>query len=211
MGCKMGQLIYGVGVNDADYVTGKWETVGYVNGKQKQKLTWYCPFYRTWTSMLARGYSARVKTKYPTYKGVYSCDEWHLFSTFKAWMEDQDWEGKQLDKDILFVGNKIYSPETCVFVSGVVNSFMTEHGAGRGQYMIGVCWHKPTSKFMAQCRNPFTMKNEYLGLFNSESSAHKAWLERKLEHAYALAAIQTDERIAKALVETYKEYENELP
>jgi len=36
-------------------------------------------------------------------------------------MERQDWEGKHLDKDILIPGNKIYSPDRCIFVSSLIN------------------------------------------------------------------------------------------
>ena len=128
----MGKLVYGVGVNDADYVVSINETVGYVDGKRKEKLVWICPFYRTWKGMLGRGYSEKLKLKYPSYKDVTVCEEWHLFSTFRAWMDQQDWEGLQLDKDLLVKGNKIYSPETCLFVSGQVNNFVLERGASRG-------------------------------------------------------------------------------
>ena len=34
------RLVYGVGINDADYVVTRWKTLGYVDGKQKQKLVW---------------------------------------------------------------------------------------------------------------------------------------------------------------------------
>ena len=42
---KPKKLIYGVGTNDADYVVRRLETIGYVDGKQKQKLIWFCPYY----------------------------------------------------------------------------------------------------------------------------------------------------------------------
>lgn len=32
------RLVFGVGINDADYVVQKFETIGYVNGKRKRKL-----------------------------------------------------------------------------------------------------------------------------------------------------------------------------
>ena len=51
---KPRKLVRGVGVNDSDYATQKWETIGYVNGRQKRKLIWMCPFYRTWKSMIDR-------------------------------------------------------------------------------------------------------------------------------------------------------------
>lgn len=77
-------LIAGIGVND--------ET-GTVRD---------CMFYRTWRGMIKRGYSDVFKDKNKSYKDVTVCKEWHLFSNFKKWMEQQDWEGKELDKDILY-------------------------------------------------------------------------------------------------------------
>ena len=123
-------------------------------------------------------------------------------------MEKQDWECKQLDKDLLFSGNKAYSEEPCVFVSGAVNSFTTDCGASRGEWLIGVYWNKGAGKFMSQCRNPLTKKQEYLGLFDCELEAHQEWLKRKLELAHLLAAEQTDERVAKALIALYTNYSN---
>ena len=203
---KAKKLVYGVGINDADYVVQKKETIGYVNGKIKQKLVWVCPYYRVWKSILARCYSTKFQERQPTYIGCTVSEEWKYLSVFKAWMEKQDFEGKQLDKDILFEGNKVYSTETCVFVSRALNSFTTDRGNGRGKWLIGVCWHKGASKFMSQCRNPFTKKNEHLGLFTCELEAHQAWLTRKLELAHLLAAEQTDDRVAKALIARYTNY-----
>ena len=123
-------------------------------------------------------------------------------------MVAQDWEGKQLDKDLLVEGNKVYSEETCVFVTNMVNSFTTDSGAARGEWLIGVCWNKGAGKFMSQCNNPFTKKSEYLGLYTCEQEAHQTWLKRKLELAHLLAAEQTDERVAKALIVRYTDYSN---
>ena len=75
--------------------------------------------------MLGRAYSNKYKQIQPTYEGVTVCEEWHFFMRFRAWMM-QDCEGKHLDKDILFEGNKVYSPDTCVFVDGVVNTFLND-------------------------------------------------------------------------------------
>jgi len=200
---KPKKLVCGVGNNDADYAVAKFEPISYVNGKRKQKRVWICAYYEAWKAMLNRCYSAKLHERQPTYAGCTVSAEWLTFTNFKAWMETQDWQGKQLDKDLLFEGNKIYSPEACVFVTKMVNSFTTDRGADRGKWLIGASWNKEKEKFEAQCRNPFTKKNEYLGLFACEQEAHRAWLKRKLELAHELAAIQSDQRVAKALIDRY--------
>lgn len=206
---KSKKLVYGVAINDADYVVEKRETIVCINGKRRQKTVWKCPYYRAWMDMLTRCYYAKYQERYPTYAGCSVSDEWLTFSVFKNWMEKQDWEGKHLDKDLLFEENKLYSSDTCVFVTPMVNTFTGDSGAARGEWKIGVSWHKGTSKFRTDCRNPFTKKGEYLGLFTSEQEAHQAWLTRKLELAHELAVIQTDHRVAKALIDRYSKPYND--
>lgn len=203
---KLKKLVYGVGINDADYVVQVKETIGYVNGKRKQKQVWVCPYYRVWRDMLKRCYSTKLQERNPTYKGCSVSEEWLTFSNFRKWMEAQDWKGKQLDKDLLFEGNKEYSAESCVFVTSMVNTFTIDCGAARGESPIGVSWHKGVEKFLSRCRNPFTKKREQLGYFTCQQEAHRAWLKRKLELAHSLAEEQTDERVSKALIERYTNY-----
>lgn len=123
-------------------------------------------------------------------------------------MVEQDWEGLQLDKDLLVNGSKVYSRETCVFVSNQVNIFLTERGNDRGEWPIGVNWDNGVKKFIARCNNPFTGKRDHLGYFLCCKEAHAAWLAKKLEHAHALAGIQKDTRVAIALIERYENYED---
>ena len=198
--------MYGVGINDAEYVVVKRETIGYVDGKQKQKQVWICPYYRVWRNMLKRCYFVKFQERKPTYKGCSVSEEWKRFSNFRKWMEKQDWGGKELDKDLLVRGNKVYSEETCVFVSSTVNNFTTDRSNDRGEWLIGVYWVKVSGKFKSSCRNPLTNKLEYLGYFTFELEAHQAWLTRKLELAKELAAIQTDSRVADALINRYANY-----
>ena len=191
---KKSKLVFGVGTNDADYFVCKHEN---------RKQVWMCPYYRTWTSMLGRAYNDKLKKRYPTYEGATVCEEWHSFMCFRAWMETQNWEGKQLDKDLLVRGNKVYSPTTCVFVDKVVNTFLNDSAAARGEWPIGASWCERGNKFRGMCRNPFTKKYEYLGSFTCPQQAHLAWKKRKHELACQLADIQTDQRVAEALRTRY--------
>ena len=195
--------VYGVGINNANYSVQHFKRV-FIDGSLKIQQTWLCPFYRTWKGMLERCYSKREQARHPTYTGCSVCEEWLTFSNFKAWMETQDWEGKQLDKDILIFDNKTYSPEACAFVTSATNKFLTDRAAERGKYPIGVNFDKSCNKFRAQCNNPFTKDRGYLGLFDTAEEAHYAWKKKKNELAIQLASIQTDERVATALVNRYK-------
>ena len=187
------KLVYGFGVNDADYAVKS----GPANAQS------CCPFYASWSGMIERCHSKKWLIKNPTYEGCSVCNEWLTFSKFRSWMEKQDWQGKHLDKDILFEGNKIYSPETCVFISPLTNTFANDYKNGRGKYLIGTDKHAQCNKFRSRCSNPFTGENEYLGLFLFERDAHMAWKRRKLQHAKLIAAMQTDKRVAEALIRKY--------
>ena len=197
--------IHGVGINDLDYTVIVTETVGYVDGKQKQKVIWKCPYYTKWIMMLSRCYSKTLHKALPRYENCAVCDEWLLLSNFKAWMEKQDWEGKHLDKDLIVRGNRMYSPETCCFIPEKLNIFMVECNASRGDFPIGVSWRSDRGKFRARCNNPFTRKEEHLGYFSDLVDAHNAWLSRKLELCEGFYGIVEDEIVSK-LIDRYKEY-----
>lgn len=191
------KLVFGVGINDSEL-----QVSNTVKLNNKRVVVWQCEFYSKWLYMLQRCYSEKFKKTRPSYEGCIVCDEWHKFSSFKAWMQQQDWSGKQLDKDILVMGNKVYSPVTCVFVSSLVNSFFGSKNNANG-YLDGVSLLKRNQQFRSQVQNPFTGKNESLGNFASEIEAHIAWKKRKHELACQLADLQTDERVANALRARY--------
>ena len=79
------------------------------------------PAYNRWHSMLDRCYN-KNHPRYKTYgeKGIRVCDEWHLFSNYMKWFDENNIDGYEVDKD--FCGLKLYSPETCRFVSKSDNS-----------------------------------------------------------------------------------------
>lgn len=109
-------MIYGIGINDADYSVTAYE---------ETKQVWVCPFYACWKSMMYRCYH-----KSGSYYGkVKVCKEWHRFSVFKSWMQSKDWIGRQLDKDIFGSGLE-YNPESCAFVSQQLNTFIAKMKVG---------------------------------------------------------------------------------
>ncbi|SDN48200.1 hypothetical protein SAMN05444505_108204 [Pseudomonas syringae] len=192
------RLVRGVGHNDASY-----PVYGYSNANGRQKRLWICPFYAAWKDMLERCYSEKFLNRYPTYRGCSVESSWLSLSVFSEWMSRQDHVGKHLDKDILSPGNKIYSAETCAFISPQLNNFLTNTSSIREGLPTGVS--KTTiGRFSARCRNPFTGHDAHIGMFDNPESAHDAWRERKHFHACAYAELQSDHRVAQALRQRYQ-------
>lgn len=159
------RLVHGVGLNDLkDSYPIKFSD---------------CQFYKTWKKMLGRCYDPNYLKLRGTYSECSVCYDWLVFSNFKSWMEQQEWEGKALDKDIIGSG-KLYSPATCIFVSREVNNFLTDSKKSRGEYPVGVSWSKYHKRFRAYCSNGFG-KNIFLGFFDDPDTAHKAYLNKKYE------------------------------
>ena len=150
--------------------------------------------------MLTRAYCPKLLKRFPAYKGTTVCEEWLIFTNFKRWMEGKEWDGKDLDKDILD-DSKIYSPQTCNFVSRMINTFITPSGKVSNT-MIGTYLHK-SGKFQSNVGNPFSGKMEYLGLFERELDAHLAWKVRKHELSFKIAETQSNSLITKALTTRY--------
>ena len=202
-GKKMNKLVFGVGVNDLGYRTQVYEWVTKDGGKRIQKTVFICKYYTVWKSMLRRCYSKKYLESKPSYNGTSVCSEWLYATAFKKWMEQQDWHGKSLDKDIIVPGSKLYSPETCAFVLTATNLFVIASDASRGSYPIGVSLYKRTGRYHASCENPFTGKHEHLGYFSTPEEAHEGWRKRKHELAQLVAATESDTRVVEALKKRY--------
>lgn len=78
--------------------------------------------YNTWSNMLRRCYCPKALRIRPTYKDCTVCVEWHNFQNFAEWYEINHMNGMAIDKDIKIDGNRVYSPDTCIFVSASDNS-----------------------------------------------------------------------------------------
>ena len=181
-------MIYGIGINDANYAVRP--------GKRGQGKT--CPYYRRWEAMLRRCYFKPNLKRQPTYEEATVCESWLTFSNFKSWMETQNWEGLNLDKDLLDWQNKHYSPETCLFISDDINNLLCLARNHRGQYPLGVCFHKASGKFVAQI--VMFGRKHYLGLFSDFIEAHLEYKNKKLEYIKILADQEPDPKIKGALL-----------
>jgi len=164
-------LVYGVGLNDSDYNTIT---------KRNNKIIWRCQFYAKWEGMLKRCYSSRYHKTRPTYIGCSVCPEWRYFSKFRLWMENQKWEGLELDKDLLVKGNKIYGPNTCCFIPQAINSIFG-HGCKKKSNL-----HLPegvgsTYNGKYRVRVTITPNKEYSKTFSSFKEACICALEKKIE------------------------------
>ena len=184
---KRRRPVFGVGINDAEYMIRQK-----INGVRTA-----CPYYQVWCHMLERCFSAKLHERSKTYKNCTIQKEWLIFSNFRAWMKPLDWKGKQLDKDILIIGNKHYGPETCVFVSQAINLLLTDHKAARGKYPIGVdlC----NGKLRARCC--VNGKEKHLGVFPIDNvhEAAECYRRVKYQEVVRAAVIQSDIRVRRGL------------
>lgn len=106
---------------------------------EKGKSTKY---HVIWKDMLRRAYDPKFIEKYPTYTGCEVYSPWHNFQVFGEWLDENYYKIENevmcLDKDILCKGNKIYSPETCIFVPNRINVLFVKSDGSRGDLPIGV-------------------------------------------------------------------------
>lgn len=74
-------------------------------------------------------------------------------------------EQLDLDKDILFKGNTVYSPETCCFVLHIINTVFINGKSARGDLPMGVSYGREKKKYRACAA--FMGQSIKLGRFNS--------------------------------------------
>lgn len=194
------KLVHSVGINDADYPVAKTDTA---DGKTKQ--VWMCPYYNRWKSMLERCYSNSYQNKFPSYVGCVVCEEWLTFSNFKSWMEKQDWQGKQLDKDLLGDG-KIYSPDVCCFISDDLNKFLTFRKSSNKGLPSGVS--KIGNSFKVQISNPILKKISYFGCYKTTQDALDVWVKQKMAIAENIQELSDNNSLLCAVKQKIREVNN---
>ena len=130
------------------------------------------PEYGAWYLMLQRCYDPVFHSRQPTYIGVTVCPEWLNFQNFAYWYCNQpqyNWNF-ELDKDVLYPGNRIYSPMTsCLIPKEINNAFHQFQG------------YTPChGKFMAR------INDNYLGIYDTPEEALNIYLVAKQSYLYEL-------------------------
>ncbi len=180
-------LLHGVGINDSEYIVRPQSGSGSNT----------CPFYSKWSDMIKRCYSSLYQESKPTYVGCSVSDEWLTFSKFKSWMINQDWQGMDLDKDIIKPGNKIYSPDNCCFVSRQLNNLLNNHKSKRGDYPQGVSLDKRRGLFQSYMN--VNGKKKHLGYYSTPDEASDVYIEFKSILIINEANKQIDYRVKNGL------------
>ena len=162
--------------------------------------------YRHWAHMLERC----VSDKYSWYNGVSVCDKWSSYQEFGDWFDENYYtiEGcnMQLDKDIIVKGNKVYSPNTCIFVPSFLNAMFTKSTAMRGVYPIGVT--KSGKKYCASL-NKGGFKRVFLGVYDTTDEAFGVYKKAKESYIKEVAD-KYKELIPNKLYEALYNYEVEI-
>ena len=201
--CPYERSVFGIGyLGEGKYKV--WE-----NGKQTR-------IYTAWQNMLQRCYNEKLHEKKPTYNGCTVCEEWLNFQNFAKWYEENYYEipGERmhLDKDILIKGNKIYSPETCMFVPQTINSLFVKRDNKRGESVIGTSLYK-NGKYRVGCSiiNPETSKSKikYLGLYETQEKAFQVYKYYKEKNIKEVADYYFG-RIPDKLYDALYDYEVEI-
>ena len=193
--------VYGVGIND---VPGA--------GKLAKQLPYTrIHYYTVWRNVLERCYSPIKQAKHPTYIGCTVDPRWHYLSNFKQWYDEQgDVIGKQLDKDIISPGNKVYGPDTCFFLPSQLNAFFIKRDKLRGKYTIGV-YHDPRAALNKRFLCSMSIgsgKTKHLGYYSTPEEAYQVFIQAKkkvLLEKFILP--ETDQRLKQALYNVYNNME----
>lgn len=167
---KPKKLVYGLGVNDADYPTQ------YIDIRTTNRAI--CPYFRTWKSIIQR-----VAKPSAIHKDiVYTIHpEWISFMSFKKWMKQQDRVGKVLSRIILDPDNTTFGPDTCRYISkelhGLISKKSTPDHLPRGVTIRHTA--KGVIRYIAKCSDPRDHTIKYLGSYDDPTKAHVAYIAFK--------------------------------
>ena len=157
--------------------------------------------YIRWHNMLARCYSEKHHKRFPSYRECKVADEWLNYSNYKKWIDENyytvDDEVMEVDKDILHKGNKLYSPDNCVFVPRSINSLFVSGKASRGDLPIGITRSKNGKEYIVRARSNQAGKHKQriVGHYDNIIDAFEKYKEEK----------------EKLIQETAEQYKDKIP
>ena len=182
--------VYGVGVIGDSYIC--WD------GSKIRKE------YDLWSSMLARCYSPKSHKARETYIGCTVSENFKSYTHFYEWCNRQvgfSENNFELDKDLLSGVSKYYSEGTCVFLPQEINVALIKQNKKRGDFPVGVTYHKNTGNFVAQLSTSAGRKR--FGAFNNVIDAFAAYKKAKEAYLVELAEKwkdKIDDRAYEALM-----------
>lgn len=140
--------------------------VGKHQPKENNKLN---VAYQTWRNIIIRCYHEPYKDLNKAYYGICSiCEEWFNYQNFADWYYDNIYpienERIHIDKDVMVHGNKIYSPETCVFLPQRINMIFMDKPKTRDVDLPNTVY---------RCKNGFktSYNGKSLGVFKTLEEA----------------------------------------
>ena len=189
---ELRSLCYGVGINDV--------MIPYFTSTR----TW-----RTWSGIIRRTDNRDPKwineQNKEHYIGCTLDSRWYKLSAFKEWIEQwDDYENKEVDKDILIPGNKTYGPDTCLMVRPIVNKWFkpNKHGGGdlpRG-VTLSVHWkNRGTGKPYRSQITPIGGKRTGLGYYATIEEASAVFEKARREQIKILIETETDLKVKNAM------------
>lgn len=156
-------------------------------------LSTHPELYNKWLAMKYRCYSTKELSRRPSYNGCTVHEDWiNNFQQFAFDIENMVGYGlpnRQLDKDILVKGNKIYSNDTCVLVPSQINTLLLKSDKSRGNLPIGVTGER--SKYRAQLR--IFNKRKFLGYYDTPEEAFTAYKHTKENYIKEVAELYKHE------------------
>lgn len=157
--------------------------------------------YRRWIDMIHRCYNDKLHERAPRYKECTVCEEWLNFSNFEVWYNKHKPEGLDvdLDKDIMFEGNKIYDPEHVVFVPHIIHTILNGTQDKHGQYPVGV-WRR-RNEYRASVN--VMGRNIKLGQFDTPEEAferYKVYKEDLIKDVAELYKNDIPDRVYKIML-----------
>lgn len=164
--------------------------------------------YKAWANMLGRCYYKKCLDRKPSYNGCSVCDDWLMFSNYKKWYDSHHIEGWHCDKDIIVPNNKIYSPETCVYVPPSINATFagnTRASKSINGLLMGV--YKHGNRFRV---NYYVNGVNAYKFFSSECEAHHFYCQKRLLRIADLYEFEIDDVYSEAANEALANGNTEL-